>query len=679
MKTNQTNLHGIIGMSRCQYIVPLFQRTYSWGKKEWQDLWDDILELHENDVAKNHFLGSIVTIPVGSASQNVTKYVLIDGQQRLTTLFILLILIRDHAMKEEYPAKSLADQINEDQLINKHSKGGENDKYKLLPTQQDRPAFQTLINRQSISPELEKTQIIECYYFFEKCYRFFEKRVKKIDVEKLSQIISNQLTVVSIELDPDENPHLVFESLNARGKPLSQADLIRNYFFMRIQVDEQKEIFDRHWLPMQNALGDDLTECIRHYLMAIKATDVKKTEVYITLKNSVAEVDVLDSLKEIATYAIYYQKILHPEHEPTPSIQHALKRIERIKVTVAYPFLLKCYHDYQQGNLSEVDFCKVLHFIENMVIRRHVCKLPSNALNKVFPGIYRHVKLDYSTGSNHSAEFIKGVAQLLQGKGYPNDEEFRDALTTTNLYSQSGGRERTKLILESLESSHQHKEKVDFEELSVEHIMPQTITEWWQNHLGEEWGSIHELYLHTLGNLTLTGYNSELSNKSFPGKQKGLAQSHLELNRHFASLKEWKKEQIERRAEQLADLALTVWSYFGDNQQPASTRKRQEVTGTKPSRLVIKDEEFVVKTWRDVLEKTLNFWIKEEPEQFESLVAEYPKSISKNANIFKQRSTELSNGYHVGISLSAEHIYRFCQQVMGYFDYSKDDWRVDYQ
>ena len=670
MKANETDLQLIIGMSRQQYVVPLFQRTYSWDKKEWQDLWNDIFELYENDVTKKHFLGSIVTIPVGSVPQGITKYVLIDGQQRLTTLFILLILIRNHAMN-----KNLADQIHEEQLINKfaiNKFAGQYDTLKLLPTQQDRLAFQTLIERQSILPELEETRII-------KCYRFFDKRVKKVDVEKLSQIISNQLTVVSIVLDPNENPHLVFESLNARGKPLSQADLIRNYFFMRIPVDEQENIFDRYWRPMQEALDENLTECIRHYLMAIKATDVIKTEVYVTLKNSIEETGVLDSLKEIATYATYYQKILCPEHESVLSIQHALKRIQRIEVTVAYPFLLRCYHDYQQGNLTEVDFCKVLHFIENMVIRRHVCKLPSNALNKLFPVVYRHVELNCSAGSNHSAEFIKGVAQLLQVKGYPNDEEFRDALTTTNFYSRSEGHERTKLILESLESSYQHKERVDFKKLSVEHIMPQTLTEWWQNHLGEEWGSIHELYLHTLGNLTLTGYNSELSNKSFPEKQKGLAQSHLELNRHFASLKEWKKEQIERRAEQLADLALTVWSYFGDNQQPASTRKRQEVTGTKPSRLVIKDKEFVVKTWRDVLEKTLNFWIKEEPEQFESLVAEYPKSISKNANIFKQRSTELNNGYHVGISLSAEHIYRFCQQVMGYFDYSKDDWRVDYQ
>jgi len=665
MKANETHLQPIIGRAEQQFIVPLFQRTYSWDKKEWQDLWDDILKLNENDTTKNHFLGSIVTIPVDSVPQGIAKYVLIDGQQRLTTLFILLILIRDRTMN-----KNLADKIHEQQLINKFADGY--DGYKLLPTQQDRPAFQTLIERQSISPELENTRIINCY-------RFFDKQLKKINVEKLSQIISNQLTVVSIVLDPNENPHLVFESLNARGKPLSQADLIRNYFFMRIPVDEQENIFDRHWRPMQEALDENLTECIRHYLMAIKATEVKKTEVYITLKNWIAKANVLNSLKELATYASYYQKILYPEYEPVLSIQRALKRIKRIEVTVAYPFLLRCYHDYKQGQLSEENFGKVLHFVENMVIRRYVCNLPSSALNKLFPVVYREAKPDYSTGPDYFTAFVTGVAQFLQSKGYPNDEEFKDALTTTNFYSRLEGRERTKLILESLESSYQHKEPVDFDKLTIEHVMPQTLKEWWQLHLGEEWETVHELYLHTLGNLTLTGYNSELSNKSFPEKQKGwLAQSHLELNRYFVSLKEWKKEQIEERAEQLADLALTIWPYFGDNHQPASIRKRHEVTRTRPSRLVINNEELVVKTWRDVLEKTLNFWIKEEPEQFENLAAEYPKFISHSANAFR-RSTPLINGYHVEVNLSAEHIYRFCQQVMEHFGYSKDDWRVDYQ
>lgn len=662
MKANETHLQPIISRAEQQFIVPLFQRPYSWDKKEWQDLWNDLLELFELDEhgkSKNHFLGSIVTIPVASVPHGIAKYVLIDGQQRLTTLFILLMLIRNNTLNQQ-----LAEKIHEQQLVNKFAEGL--DYYKLLPTQQDRFAFQTLIQRQSIPVELENTQII-------KCYSFFDKKLKKdIDVEKLSQIISNQLAVVSIVLDHDENPHLVFESLNARGKPLTQADLIRNYFFMRIPVDKQQEIFDRDWRPMQETLGDNLTECIRHYLMAVKATEVKKPKVYITLKNRIdnTETDILDSLKEMTIYTDYYRKILFPEHESVLSIQRALKRIKRIEVTVAYPFLLRCYHDYTQGSLSETEFGNILNFLENLVIRRSVCNLPSHDINKIFPILYREAKLNYPT------EFVHGVALILQNKGYPNDAEFKEALTTTNFYSRSEGRERTQLILESLESNYQHKEGVDFENLSIEHIMPQTIKNgsWWQSHLGEDWETVHELYVHTLGNLTLTDYDHESSHESFPDKQKKLAQSHLELNRYFISLSEWKKEQIKERAKKLADLALTVWPYFGDENQSTFV----EIKGTKPSYLMIADEEFVVRTWRDVLKQTLNFLAKKKPGIFESLIEKHPRFISKNANTF-QRSIQLVNGYHIEVNLNADAIYRFCQQAVECAGYSREDWQVDYQ
>ncbi len=353
-----------------------------------------------------------------------------------------------------------------------------------------------------------------------------------------------------------------------------------------------------------------------------------------------------------------------------------MQRIQRIEVTVAYPFLLRCYHDYAQRVLGEEDFGKILHLVENFVIRRSVCNLPSGVLNKLFATVYREAQ------SNSPREFVDDVFRTLQGKGYPNDEEFKEALTTTNFYSRLEGRERTKLILESLESSYQHKEQVDFEGLSIEHIMPQTIKNgsWWQRHLGEDWETVHELHLHTLGNLTLTAYNSELSNKSFPEKQQELANSHLELNRYFASISEWRSEQIKQRAERLADIALMkVWPYFGDKNQLVSRRNPHEVTGTKPSRLMIKHQEVVVKTWREVLGQTLNFLANEEaPELFEKLAVEYPKFISKSANTLR-RSTALTNGYQVEVNHSADHIYRFCQQAMEHFGYSKEDWRVDYQ
>ncbi len=662
MKASETHLQPLISRAEIQFIVPLFQRTYSWDKKEWQELWIDLLELYENEASQNHFIGSIVTIPVETVPQGVAKYLLIDGQQRLTTIFILLMLIRDNAQDERLTAS-----IHEQQLINKFAKNP-HEYCKLQPTQQDRQAFETLIRKKEFSSDVEQTQIL-------KCYRFFERKIKQdVDLDKLSQTIINQLTIVSIVLNSDENPHLVFESLNARGKPLTQADLIRNYFFMLIHVDEQEEVFKCYWQPMQEALNENLTECIRHYLIALTGAFVRKNEIYITLKKRINENAVLESLDEIATYARYYEKIIIPSQEPSKLIQQALVRIKRIEVTVAYPFLLKCYYDYDKENLTEANFAKVIHYVENMVIRSSVCKLPSARLNKMFPVVYREAQ------QNYPKDFVKGVVIILQKNGYPNDEQFRQALINANFYSHSDGRERTKLILESIESSYRHKEPVELTKLTIEHVMPQKLTDWWKQHLGKEWQVEHELHLHTLGNLTLTGYNSELSNDSFPAKQKELAKSHLELNNYFASVSEWKSEQIKQRTEQLAELALNFWAYFGDTEQAVvpTTKIRHKTTGTKPSRIKLENQKLPVHSWRDVLITVLEFIAKEEPDVFEKIATEYPKFLSQDVDKFR-RSAPLNNGYYMEVNLSAGNIYDFCCKAMTDIGLTTDDWHVEYK
>jgi uncharacterized protein with ParB-like and HNH nuclease domain len=229
MKASETKFQPIIEGTK-QYVVPLFQRAYSWDKKEWEVLWDDLVDLCENNEPKNHFIGSIVTAPTVSVPEGVTKYLLIDGEQRLTTIFILLTLLRD--MAREYGNEALADEIN-DMLVNRHKKDSD-DYFRLLPTQVDRNVFQNLI-RQQLSNEASQIS---------SCYQFFERKLKqaKLELQALNKVITNRLSVVSILLDPNDNPHIVFESLNAKGRRLTQADLIRNYFFMRIHVNEQEHV-----------------------------------------------------------------------------------------------------------------------------------------------------------------------------------------------------------------------------------------------------------------------------------------------------------------------------------------------------------------------------------------------------------------------------------------------------
>jgi uncharacterized protein with ParB-like and HNH nuclease domain len=594
-------------------------------------------------------------MPTVSVPEGVAKYLLIDGQQRLTTIFILLALLRDFA--EKNGKTDLAEEIQQTMLVNPFKKDG--DYFKLLPTQVDREIFKSLILKEPIG---DQNQV-----FF--CYQFFERKLKQgeVDIYALNKVIASRISAVSIVLAPDDNPHLVFESLNAKGRTLTQSDLIRNYFFMRIHVGEQEKHHLKYWEPMQRALGDNLTEFIRHYLMR-NGSFVKQGEVYFTIKDRIGQGDAVAALKDIALYAGYYQKILFPEHETDTKIRKAFQRLNRLEVTTAYPFFLNCYHDYVQGTLSADDFEAILRVIENFVIRRYVCNVPTSQLNKIFPLLYGQASL------KNSSNLVEGVRIALQSRGYPKDVEFRTRLTDSKLYGAGERIAKTRLILETLEAAHDHKESPKLDNLTIEHVMPQTLTEWWQNHLGAEWQADHELYLNTLGNLTLTAYNSELSNETFPKKRQYLANSHLELNIYFQNCAEWKRVQIEERSKYLAELALSAWPYFGEEE--LSTATGDNVTGKAPKTVTILGQKTAVESWRDVQTHTLATIADLEPELFITLANEYPRFISNDPGRFR-RNRQLSNGYFIEVNLSARDVYRFCTQAIESIGLTNEDWIVD--
>ncbi|PDW01935.1 DUF262 domain-containing protein [Candidatus Viridilinea mediisalina] len=654
MKASETKFQPIIEGTK-QYVVPLFQRSYSWDKREWEMLWDDVKELCENEQLRNHFIGSIVTMPTVSVPEGVSKYLLIDGQQRLTTIFILLALLRDKA--SEQGNSELADEIQQTMLVNPFKK--ENDYYKLLPTQADRDSFRALIMKQPLEQDDQ----------VRKCYKYFEKKINQMDIIVLNKVLTSRFSVVSIVLDVDDNPHLVFESLNAKGRQLTQADLIRNYFFMRIHIDDQENIYRQYWFPMQDGLGENLTECIRHYMMR-NGSLVKQGDVYFTLKDRVEDKDALKSLAEVAQFAEYYQKLLNPEKEKDTRIRRMIARINRLEVTTAYPFLLNCYHDYTRGNLLAEDFLRLLQMLENFVVRRFVCNVPTSHYNKMFPFLYGWAK------ENNPSDFVNGVRLELQRREYPKDNLFKTRLIEAKLYGTGERVLKTRLILETLEEQFEHKEKVSFEALTIEHVLPQTPTEWWKQHLGDDWQADYELYLHTLGNLTLTGYNSELSNESFVKKQLHLTQSHIELNKYFQGLQKWDREAIEMRSQFLANLALQCWPYFGDEKPALVATSADEVTGKTPQTLIILGQRMAVESWRDVLSKTLNALIDLEPDNFETIASAYSTFISKNPNGFKHK-IQLNNDYYINTYLSAKKIYRFCEQAVELAGLSREDWIVE--
>lgn len=653
MQAKETKLQDIIEGTK-QYVIPLFQRTYSWTVKEWEILWKDLIELCETENPRSHFIGSIVNMPTVSVPEGVAKFLLIDGQQRLTTIFVLLTLLRNKA--REMQNQEFAEEINNTLLVNPYKK--DNDFFKLMPTQIDRDAYKNFINGKPNESENQLTR----------AYTFFEKKLRQVQYEheKLKKIITSYFSVVSIVLDADDNPYLVFESLNAKGRPLTQADLIRNYFFMRIHIDKQDEIYDDYWQPMQTILNDSLTEYIRHFLMR-DGSIIKQNDVYYTLKVRVSPTNAIDYLKELQKYSVYYQRLIYPEFEPEEELQKYFRRLNRIEVTTAYPLLLNFYGNYTEDKISKADFISILKTLENYLIRRFVCNVPTNQLNKIFPAVYPQLI------ANHQDNLVEGVKIILQSKGYPKDNEFYKRFQETKFYGAGDRQIKTKLLLETLEESFAHKEAVPFDNLTIEHVMPQTLSEWWQNHLGNDWEETHELFLHTIGNLTLSAYNTKLSNDDFTTKKQTYNESHLELNKYFSSTSSWTKSEIEKRAEVLARQALEIWAYFG--QEKAASSDLKEVTGTTPSELRILGQQFKVQTWRDVLEQTLNTIADLEPDKFEIIAHNFPRYISKDKSKFRA-VRQLQNGYYVEVNMSAQSIQKFCSQAMETIELTSEDWGV---
>lgn len=652
LKANETTIQPILEGTK-QYIIPMFQRTYSWDLPQWEQLFEDIMEINEETGIDEHFIGSFVSMNITSGPHDVQKYLIIDGQQRLTTILILLSVIRDKAREQKNDR--LAEEILEKFLVNKHEEGEEY--FKFLPTQVDRKNFKQIIVGNTNS--LDENSLIT------KAYKYFYNVIdEEIDIKYLKSIITSSLSVVSIVLDQDDNPYRVFESLNAKGRPLTQADLIRNFFFMRIPQKEQETVYEDYWKPMQEALGERLTDFIRHYLMR-DGTNVRKSDVYYILKNRVGDSDAINHLRELKMFSDYYNKLLNPTLERNKKVALYIERINELELGVVYPFLLSIYDEYQQERYSADHFVEVLKMLENFLIRRFVCDIASKHLTKIFLPLYSKIKV------YNPAQAIDEAKAYLQVRGYPKDNEFKHELLSSKLYGQGDRRKKTKFILHSIERSYNHKEIVSINKASIEHIMPQTLTDSWIGDLGEDHEVIHDIYLHRLGNLTLSGYNAELSNEPFDVKKKYYIKSNFELNKKMSVYNKWNKENIEKRSEELANQCLKVWPYFGKE-----VNEIKKVTGTAPRVLYVLGQKFSVSTWRAVLENTLKTILELEPDKFETLVEKYPRFISINKDNLRSPYS-LPNGMYFEVNLSANDIYRFCLKFIEEIELSKEDWQIE--
>ena len=565
LQAGETTLNKLLNTSR-QFIVPIFQRNYSWQKSQYEQLWFDILRASKFKEKQNHFIGSIVYIDMGTPAGRPQQLLLIDGQQRLTTISILLCAIKDYVQKFNLETKLINLAKIKNQFLYNSDEIDE-DRYKLLLNVQDKETYIKLIDNTIFTVNKPATNIIKCYEFFYERIEDFIKQHGQID-EIYAGIF--KLSLVSISLDKDsDNPQMIFESMNSTGKDLSQTDLLRNYLLMDLTPEKQTRLYKTYWKPMEELFGEDIYK-----------NDVNKFDYFIrdflTLKSDTGHICKINNvyenfkryyldnncekfvvLKDLFTYAKYYACI-DLLQEKDDELKLYWQEFKKLDSHVVYPFLLKLYDDYSCQILIKEDFKKILQVVISYLWRRAICEIPTNSLSKTFATLYQAVDKDDYVNS-----VIKAFVFKSSYKRFPSDYEVREKLQTKDIYHFR----LRKYLLEALENYY-HKEPIDLNtaNYTIEHIMPQNIEHnlSWQQMLGEDWQEVHSLYLHTLGNLTITGYNAEMSNKSFWEKvngESGFKHSHLKLNESIAQCDVWNKKAIQRRTNILTDIILKIWKY----------------------------------------------------------------------------------------------------------------------
>lgn len=516
-------------------------------------MWDDIIKTGGNDQMNGHFIGSIVFVQDGIYTTSHNELLIIDGQQRLTTITLLFIALRDHLNDEDELLEKFSRQkIQNRYLINSDEKGDK--KFKLILSEPDRDTLLSLIDKNKRKPSEPSSKIMENF-------KLFEEWIRK-NTDKLETIFKglDKLTVVEISLERGkDNPQLIFESMNSTGKDLTQTDLIRNYILMGLEPEKQKIFYKKYWRAMEEDFKQNETlfnQFVRHYLTIKIGKIPNEKRVYEAFKRYQQErgIETETLLQDLQKYCGYFCRIVFKK-EADKDLNKALSFLVDLETDVIYPLLLELYSDYIDGVLSKQDFIPIIDLIESYLCRRTVCGLGTNSLNKIFASFTKKINKDQYLESI-KAHFLS--LETTKGK-FPKDSEFKDLFITIDFYNLKD----KKYFLERLEKF-DTKEPVNIKECSIEHIMPQTLTKEWERDLGENFQAIHEKYLNTIGNLTLTGYNQEYSNNSFQEKrdmEKGFKQSPLKLNQSLKNLESFGEEQIKKRANDLADWALEIWTY----------------------------------------------------------------------------------------------------------------------
>lgn len=581
MKASDTNLLQLLNGTK-QFLIPIFQRTYSWKEENCEQLYRDIVRAGESKYIDSHFIGSVVTIPDREGQASLNCFQVIDGQQRLTTitLFILALLAKAKKLGMKTIAGAMLEGIREDYLINRHYQG--DNRYRLMLTQGDFPALIALIEDHKI-PDTASEKIIQNYSFF---YELLDSE------EQIESVFKGllKLKVVDVTLHADrDDPQAIFESLNSTGVDLSQADLIRNFLLMQQPHDVQVELYQQYWFPMEQLFVKHESTRFDRFMQDFLTLNthsnalVKSRDVYPLFKiwffrqrNDLGKtpLDLMGRLYQSAKYYAAFNLLA----EGNSDLHKAFKDL-RALVEVASPVIMRLYEFYDEKTLTLGEFIDAARYLESYILRRLVCGMQTRAMGNIFATLSQKINSEKPFES-----LLVSLARFNKNSRYPNDYEFKEALINRDLY----GIRICHYVLEKLENANS-KEQLNTQSLSIEHIMPQNtnMRKTWQIMLGSDWQVIHQTWVHRLGNLTLTGYNPEYSDKDFITKktiENGFDTSPLRLNKELKATDAWTLEEMEKRSGRLASDALKVWRSLNvDNGLIASyeLQEKQSLSGDR--------------------------------------------------------------------------------------------------
>lgn len=666
----------LLEKNKRQFRIPVFQRNYDWTTVQCQKLYQDIIDAFKLD--KIHFTGIIVYSRYNSDSLFDVDLI-IDGQQRITTIHLLLKAILDVA--KENQTLSVVEEI-EEYLFNKRAP--EDLKLKLKPVNTDDIVYSNIMNNRNENKK--NSNIYRNYHYFIKLVTAsIEKEgIRLVDIMRGIR----KLQVVEVKLDhEDDNPQEIFESINSTGLDLSLADLIRNFLLMGLSDDLQRQYYNNFWFQIEELLNpNNLADFFNDYLTCKTQNNIKSKQTYDEFKNYFKNKGYtnLSMFEELTKYADYYAVLLGIISSEDKIIDELLLEIRILKNTTMYPFLLNLMDGFKSFKIDSMETTRILEFIISYLTRRLVLGLPNNVYRSVFPSLYNKIKT-FPNGPYRG--LVNYFSALKTNNRVPNDSEFKMGLIETNLYSR---RNLCSYILSKIENYGQ-KERLDFDELTIEHVLPQKKNDIkWIREVGPNYMDVYTKYLHTLGNLTITGYNSELGTKSFNEKKSIIgrySKAHI-LNKDIINAVKWDEVAILNRANQLSDQLLKIFNIEIDNSIPGETFDETIITlednayvkGQKPICIYIGEEKHLVSTFREILIYFVNYLYNLHPEEIRNLASRNYVGASGNKpflsfdeSILRDHRKIIRDDVYFESNLSAQQIFIKLLNLFEYLNEPIDD------